>query len=343
MKPAACCAPPESRLPEWLLESGIGETRAILVDHGEIIAARIDWGETLRPGLIAPAQLVAKPAGARRGIARFNDGAQVLVDGLPATATEGARLNLRLTRAAIAERGRTKLPNARPATASETPRAAPTLAQELQSGTFPVRTLPITARAFDDHGWDELIEQALTGEIAFAGGSLIVSPTPAMTLIDIDGSLPPPALALAAVPAIAEALTRLDIGGSVGIDFPTLSEKKDRQAVDSALGAALEAWKGERTAMNGFGFIQLVSRLERPSLVAMIARHPAAAAARALLRRAERVAEPGTLLLTAHPAVRRAMLPEWEADLARRTGRTLRWDEQPTLALAAGFAQAVTS
>lgn len=330
-------------MPEWLLESGIGETRAILVEHGEICAARVDWDEALRPGLIASAQLIAKSAGARRGIAQFEDGAQVLVDGLPATATEGARLNLRVTRAAIAERGRTKLPNARPATASETPRPAPTLTQELQSGPYPVRTLPITDRRFDDHGWDELIEQALTGDIAFAGGSLIVSPTPAMTLIDIDGSLPLPALALAAIPAIASAMTRLDIGGSVGIDFPTLSDKKDRQAVDAALGAALGPWKGERTAMNGFGFVQLVSRLERPSLVAMMARRPAAAAARALLRHAERVAEPGTLLLTAHPAVRRAIRPEWEADLARRTGRMLRWDEQPALALAAGFAQAITS
>lgn len=330
-------------MPEWFLEPGIGETRAILVEQGEIVAARIDWGETLRPGLIAPARLVAKPAGARRGIARFDDGAQILVDGLPAGATEGARLNLRVTRAAIAERGRTKLPNARPAAAGETPRPAPTLAQELQSGPFPVRTLPVTDRRFDEHGWDELVEQALTGEIAFAGGSVIISPTPAMTLIDIDGSLPPPALALAAVHVIAQALTRLDIGGSVGIDFPTLSEKKDRQGVDSALAVALEGWKGERTAMNGFGFVQLVSRLERPSLVAMMARRPAAAAARALLRRAERVAEPGSLLLTAHPAVRRAMLPEWEAELARRTGRLLRWDEQPTLALAAGFAQAIAS
>lgn len=327
---------------EWLIEHGIAETRAILAHEGRILAARVDWAEPVRPGLVAQAQLIARPAGTRRGTVRLDNGHEALIEQLPRDATEGTTLTIRITRAAIAEKGRTKLPVARPAP-GEAPRPAPALAQDLAATGTPVRTLPVTENAFAAHGWEDLVEQALSGEIAFSGGTLLVCPTPAMTLIDIDGFAPPAQLSLAAVPAIASALVRLDIGGNVGIDFPTIPDRADRQAVDAALEAALAAngWRGERTGMNGFGFVQLVSRLERPSLVARFARHPAAASVRTLLRTAERVAEPGALLLTAHPRTLDALTPEWEAELSRRTGRIIRRHPDPALALHAGFAQAV--
>lgn len=326
---------------EWLYEAGIGEERAILVEYGAILAARVEWAEPLRAGLVADAQLSSKPAGARRGLAKLANGSEVLVDGLPRDANEGDTLRLRIVRAALAERGRTKRAQARhdpDATAGP----APSLLDQLRSGPLPVREVRIAGRDFADYGWDELTEQAQSGEIAFAGGSLTISPTPAMTLIDVDGYGPPAALALAAVHSIAAALQRLDLGGSVGIDFPSLAEKRDRQTVDGALGEALKRWRGERTAMNGFGFVQLVSRLERPSLVARYARS-AEAQARILLRQAERVCEPGTLLLIASPAVRRAVRAEWQDELARRSGRRIELREDAGLALEAAFAQAVAS
>ncbi len=319
----------------WYVEDGIGESRAVLIKDGEIAAARISWPGKLATGQVEDARLISRKAGSSRGTARFANGEEALVSALPRDASEGATLRLQVTRSAIGELGRLKLAQARPS--KEAPRPAPTLAEALEAEGKAVKRV----NRFPDGEWDELAGDAFSGEIAFDGGSLLLSPTPAMTLIDIDGTLPPAQLALAAVPAIAKTLHRLDIGGSVGIDFPTLSDKADRRAVDNELQSSLEGWPHERTAMNGFGFVQLVARLERPSILQRYTHGRTGAAARLLLRTAEKVSDPGALLLTFHPALKSKLSEDWLAELARRTGREIRVEIDPTLALEAGFAQAV--
>ena len=315
---------------EWLVEAGIGEERAILIESGEAVAARLRWPGGLEAGLIGDARLIARTANSRRGTARFANGEEALVDNLPHSATEGATLRLVVTRAAMAERGRLKRAQARPS--QEAARAAPSLADEL--GARVVRRFPAGL-------WEDLFADACTGEFTFTGGGLTITPTPAMTLVDIDGTLPPRDLALAAVRPLADALALLDLAGSIGIDFPTLSDKNDRKQVDGALERALGDWPHERTSMNGFGFVQLVARLARPSLLHLCARDPAGAAARFLLRQAEQVDAPGALLLTCHPVVEAALRPDWLAELARRSGREIRVTTDQGLAVNGGFAQAV--
>jgi Ribonuclease G/E len=313
-------------LAEWLVEEGIGEHRAVLAGNGEILAARLEWPGGLAAGLVEDAVLVARSAGSRRGTARFANGEEALVDGLHREASEGEAIRLIVTRSALSERDRRKLAQARPTDLA--PRPAPTLAEALGARIV---------RQFD--GWDELWSEALARQVDFAGGSLRIEPASALTAIDIDGMLAPRDLAFAAVPAIARAIQRFDLAGSVVIDFPGLSDKADRKAIDAALGLALADWPHERTAMNGFGLVQLVARRERPSLLELLGRR-SEAAARLLLRRAQRVADPGALLLTASSPVRNAISREWEEELARRSGRTIRWAIDDSLAPWACFAQA---
>jgi len=318
-------------LADWLVEEGIGEHRAIHYDGGEALAARIDWPGGLAAGQVAEAKLIHFDKTRRRGTALFAGGEEALVDRLPGTASEGAPIRLEVVRPALAERGRLKRAQARP---SEAPiRPAPSLAEAL--GARVVRRFPTGV-------WDDLWSEAWSGESTFFGGTVLISPTPAMTLVDVDGSAPPLALARDAVPAIARAVRRLDLGGSIGIDFPAVADKADRRAIDALLGESLAGWPHERTAMNGFGFVQLVARLERPSLLHRLAYSRRSAAARLLLRRAEQVEEPGALLLTCHPDVAAALREDWLAELARRTGRQVRVAGDAGLAPEAGFAQAVT-
>lgn len=324
---------------EWLVEQGIGEERAIRLDHGAMTAARAHWPGALTAGQVEEAVLVSRTGGNARGTARFANGEEALVDRLPRTASEGAPMRLKVIRAAIGEVGRMKLAQARPA--DEPLRPAPLLAEMLRHEGHTVRLVHRFPADGPVDGWDELVGDAFSMRVEFAGGALHLAPTPAMTLIDVDGALPLRELALACVPSIASAIALFDLAGSIGIDFPTLAARADRRIVDEALAQALAGWPHERTSMNGFGFVQLVSRLERPSLIHRIARSPAAAGARLLLRRAEAIADPGKVLLTAHPAVLAAMQPSWRDELARRTGRPIAWAEDPALALEAGFAQAV--
>lgn len=310
----------------WLIEQGIGETRSLLLDGDRVLAARIEWPGELTAGSEVTGQLFSKHKGSKRGVVRLDNGREVLVDHLPPDVTEGTRVALTITRAAIAERGRFKCAQGRLGAVAIPENAQGKLVQRFPAGL-----------------WEEVWHAASSGSIAFAGGEILLSVTPAMTVIDIDGNAPPSDLALAAIPAIAQALTWFDLGGNIAIDFPTLQAKADRRAVDEALGHALADWPHERTAMNGFGLVQLVARMEGPSLLHRFAASRTGMCVRYALRQAERAEGTGrVLLLTIHPALKAKLKPEWLTELSRRTGSEVRIVTNPALALEAPSAQIIS-
>lgn len=321
---------------EWLVEEGIGEHRAVCLSAKGIEAARIQWpGAQLVAGQVDDGVLRQRLGQGSAGLVEFPGGEQAFGALIPRHISIGAAVRMRITREGMAERGRFKLAQAK--YSEDDPAPAPDLATALREeghGVAIVHRLP------DHADWDDLWGDAARQQVDFSGGCLLFAETPAMTLVDVDGG-PDKAIWSNVIPALARSLRRFDLGGNIGIDFPTLRDKNDRKALDGRLAEALADWPHERTAINGFGFAQIVARLERPSLIHRIARNRAGAAARLLLRRAERVEGTGAILLTMHPALTPHITAEFQAELARRTGRIIRLKSEASLVIGGGFAQAV--
>ena len=292
----------------------------MLVEDGAIVAARILRDEVIPAGTVLAARLISV---GRLAIARAGGQEYLLPRG--AAVTEGASLTIEVTREALAGAEPWKRPLARVTD------AAPTPATEINGLTLP---FPSPTDALEAAGWSDLLDEARSGIIAFPGGELRVSLTPAMTLIDVDGHLPPEQLALAAAAAAARTIRRHGISGSIGIDFPTIGGKAARQAVGEAVDANLPA-PFERTAMNGFGFLQIVRPRRHASLFELAADR-AAFEARALLRRAGR--ETGAIALVAHPALIAALRPDWLDQLGAQIGGAVSLRPDPACRMAAAYA-----
>ena len=318
---------------EWLYEAGIGEARAALVDGGTIVKARIALDGGLAVGSVAEARLVEALAGGQGRVTLLDGSGEALLAAVPRGLSVGRTLLVTMVREAIPEPGRAKLAKAVVAAEGAGPAPGPDLLERIGESGHPVRQCRAhEGDVLEAAGWSEVLEEAVTGEIAFPGGVLRMSPTPAMTLFDVDGSGALEALAVAAATAVGQAIIRHGIGGSIGVDFPSVQGKAARQAVAAALDAALApalAGPFERTALNGFGFLQLVRPRPRASLPELLRADPVGAAARAALRQIER-SPPGALRRHVLPPAVKARLiarPDWRDAIARRTGGDILWED----------------
>ena len=318
---------------QWLIEHGIGEDRALLVKNDQVLAARLNWHSKTSVGTVLTAKVVARATGSSRALCITNQGIEINASGLSKETSEGSEARLIITRDQVAERGRLKRASARYLGDEEAPAAPPSI---FTSGKDVSR--------FPSGLWEEVWDAASSGSLDFAGGSIQISTTPAMTLIDVDGEGHPRELALAAVPAIARAIHWFDLGGNIGIDFPTIQDKPGRKAVDAALAKALTDWPHERTAMNGFGFVQLVAQLTGPSFLHRFTTSRTGMCVRMALRRGEMAEGMGRiLLLTVHPALKAKLKDDWLDELTRRTGKEVRIETNPALALEEPQAQVIES
>jgi hypothetical protein len=296
-------------LAEWLYEAGIGECRAALIEDGIIIEAQVEL-PGLRAGTVAEARLTSILVAGRRGIATLVDGSEVLIEPLPKI-TEGAAIRVEITREAIPEPDALKRAKGRITDAELCD--GPNLATRIG----PHHALRLhDADLLEAAGWSECLEDAARGIIAYRGGTLRISLTPAMTLIDIDGDD-----AIAGAHAAGLAIRRFGLAGSIGIDLPTVAGKTERQAIAAAFDAALPQ-PYERTALNGFGFLQVIRPRIRSSLCETMQQDSIGASARALIRSVQRSGTIGSTEIRAPAPVILAIEcnPGWTETLSRQLG-----------------------
>lgn len=311
-------------MPEWLFEQGIGERRFVEVAGGRVRSARI-LPDGVRPaGTLVEAKLVAV---APQPLARLRDGQEVLLSGRPDGVNEGASFMLQVTRPA--------LPGPEPWKRA----LGSAFTGDRVGGKIEATNLPFPPAGrdqFADLGWDDIIEEAASGIVRFPGGELRIAWTPAMTVIDVDGRGPLTELAVSGARAAGEAILRLDLQGSIVIDLPTTPGRAPRQAAAEALDSAMIGEAFERTAVNGFGLLQVVRPRRRPSLLELALDAPAFAA-RALLRRAA-VEGHGRATLAVHPRVATVIEsnPTWLAILSRQRGGDVALRPDASLAISAG-------
>ncbi|MEM1133750.1 MAG: ribonuclease E/G [Pseudomonadota bacterium] len=312
----------------WLVERGIGETRAALIEDDRLIAARI-WRDSLLPhaGQILDATLeTANPPQAR-----LSDGSIIALAKEAKGISEGGNLRVRVRRGPIVERSglhdRIKPARAAPAKSDAVLIGEDWLAL-LGDSQHPAELVSLAPPPAPDPlaecGWNDLMAEAMSGVIAFPDGELLITPTPAMTVIDVDGSGPTPSLVCNAAKAIALALHRLDIGGVIAIDFPTLERREERHRAADAFDAAMIG-PFERTAINGFGLMQVVRKRLGPSLVELSQLRPLETAILQLLRQAERWEQPGDIVLVVDQAGADMLNTNsgWLEQLSKRTGRAV--------------------
>ena len=325
---------------EWLYEAGIGEARAALIDDDCIVEAHIEPERGgIRVGAIVEGRLAEILVPHRRGVVVLADGTELLVEPLARDWTDGASVRVEVVRERIGESGRSKRAKARPA--DRTPQTGPDLYTRIVASGIPVRTLHRhESDALEAAGWTELLECAASGLFAFSGGMLRIEGTAAMTVIDVDGYLPPAPLGIAAAGAAATAIRACAISGSIGIDFPTVDSRADRLAIADAFDRALPL-PFERTAVNGFGFMQIVRPRYRASLIEQMRADPVGHATRALLRRAERSGIVGASRLVA-PAAIAVLLeqqPHWVNALARILGGTIGLRSDAALSMSGAYVE----
>lgn len=310
-------------MPEIWRDDSPGERRAAIVDHGKIVEIHIQRDAHWALGESGTGRIDRKtPSGAY--VVAY-DGSEFLLRSKTVD-PEGKAVAFEVTREALAEPGRWKLP------------------EIMLRDSLPPKLLG------KDDVWNNRLS-ALSGhilsksiaegfEVAIAGqsqvGDVTVSfqRTKAGLVFDVDGIGDAFGINSVAATEIARLLRLYQVGAMVVIDFVSMEAKVQRTQIADIFDAAsaLDPRPFERTAINGYGMMQVVRARPRPSVLDQLFGTGIAALSNEtqalwLLRDVAQSSGFGPRTVTARPDVAAILDSEkwaaWRAQAARATGADL--------------------
>ena len=230
----------------------------MLLEDGEPVSLHIGRTGKAALGSVHEARILSNHAGG--AFVALGGGEEALLSPAPKL-PEGASVRVDIIREAMAAPGEIKL-----AVARVTDAAVSTLtdAQTWDARVAALAATPVASDSLDDH-----FDIAFAGRSEIAGGTVWFERTKAGLVFDVDGTVDASAVNLAAAREVARLLRLFSVGGSAIIDFISTDNKAARLAIGVVFdqAAAADPRPFERTAVNGYGLMQVVRAKRQPSIL----------------------------------------------------------------------------
>ena len=235
-----------------------GEWRAVLFEDGEPVSLHIGRTGRAALGSVHEARILSNHAGG--AFVGLGGGEEALLSPAPKVA-EGASVRVDIIREAMAAPGEIKLAMAHVTDAATTKL---TDAQIWDARIAALGATPVSAGLLDDY-----FDLAFAGRSEIAGGTIWFERTKAGLVFDVDATGDASAVNDAAAREVARLLRLFGVGGSAMIDFISTDNKAARLAIGAAFdeAAAADPRPFERTAVNGYGLMQVVRAKRQPSIL----------------------------------------------------------------------------
>ena len=259
MKHARCCVHRVIRLTDIWRDDAPGERRFAVVENRNIVEIHIQRDALWALGECGAGRIDRKtPSGA---FVVADDGRELLLRS-KTNAPDGARIHFAVTREAISEPGRIKPPEIM---LRDSAHDEPLIGKD---ALWDARLVSLGQSAINApiaEGFDV----AIAGQSQLGDVTISFQRTKAGLLFDIDGVGDAFAINRIAATEIARLLRLYQVGAMVIIDFVSMESKAHRTQIAEAFDAAslADPRPFERTAINGYGMMQVVRARPRPSVL----------------------------------------------------------------------------